>query len=142
MKTQKQIVKRTGVIGIIENERGEILISQRFDPEVPKAHLKWDVPGGKIEIGETSKQALLREIAEETGLNVKILKKFKEPIFAIWKHQDYILHITLHAYHCRFVNGKLHLNDPKIQDLKWIRKSEIANFDFLETTKLFLNLIK
>ncbi|MDD5627325.1 MAG: NUDIX domain-containing protein [Patescibacteria group bacterium] len=142
MKTSKQIVKITGVIGIIENERGEILISQRFNPEVPKAHLKWDVPGGKIETGETSRQALLREIAEETGLNVKILKKLKKPISAIWEHQDYILHITLHAYHCHFVNGKLHLNDPKIHDLKWIKKSEIANFDFLPTTKSFLSLIK
>ena len=142
MKTQKQIVKRTGVIGIIENERGEILVSQRSDPKVPKAHLKWDVPGGKIEIGETPKQALLREIAEETGLEVKILKRLGKPIFPIWELKDSLLHIKLYCYHCRFLNGKLKLGDHRIKNLKWIKKSEIANFDFLPTTKLFLNLIK
>jgi len=141
MKNQKPTVRRKGVIGIIENQRGEILISQRLDPKIPAAHLKWDVPGGKIEKDETPKQTLLREISEETGLNVKILKKLKEPIFAIWEHQDYILHITLYAYHCRFLNGKLHLNDPKIKDLKWISKSKISHFNFLPTTKSFLKLL-
>lgn len=142
MQNTKPIIKRTGVIGIIENKRGEILISQRFQPEIPKAHLKWDVPGGKIEAGETAKQALLREISEETGLTVEILKKLGKPIFPIWELADSLLHIKLYCYRCRLVNGKIKLNDPKIQDLKWIKKSEIVNFDFLDTTKSFLNLIK
>jgi len=142
MKIQKQIMKRTGVIGIIENERGEILVSQRFDPKVPKAHLKWDVPGGKIEKGESSREALLREITEETGLEVKILKRLGKPIFPIWELEDSLLHIKLYCYYCRFLNGELKLGDHRIKDLKWIKKSEIANFDFLETTESFLNLIK
>lgn len=138
----KPMIKRAGVIGIIENEQGKILISQRFNPEVPKAHLKWDVPGGKIEKGESPREAILREIAEETGLKVKVLKKLGKPIFSIWELEDSLLHIKLYCYHCRAASSKFQLGDHRINALQWIKKSEIGNFDFLATTKSFLNLIK
>lgn len=59
-----------GVAGVIWNEAGEVLLIRRVNP--PRAG-QWSLPGGKVERGETLHQALLREIREETGLEVEIL---------------------------------------------------------------------
>ena len=57
--------------GIIKNDAGEILILKRHpksktDPEM------WELPGGKVEPGENFVDALVREIKEETNLDVEV----------------------------------------------------------------------
>ena len=59
------------VRGIIRNDSGEILIVKRHpksktDPEM------WELPGGKVEKGEHFEDALIREIKEETNLDVNV----------------------------------------------------------------------
>src|SRR5436190_998514 len=48
--------------------RDEVLLVQREDFEV------WGLPGGEIEPGETPAQAAVREVYEETGLNVRLTR--------------------------------------------------------------------
>jgi mutator protein MutT len=50
--------------GYILNEAKQILLCRRADV------MMWDVPGGAVELGETPAEALVREVAEETGLQV------------------------------------------------------------------------
>ena len=52
--------------GCIFNENGEVLLQRRGDSN------KWGFPGGAIELGETPQQAAIREVKEETGLDVEI----------------------------------------------------------------------
>lgn len=54
---------------IVTDERGRLLIIQRGHD--PGAGL-WSIPGGRLEPGETDAQALIREMLEETNLQVKV----------------------------------------------------------------------
>ncbi len=126
------------VLGIIENDNGEILISQRFEEELPEVHLKWDLPGGKNEFGESLEDTIVREILEETGLNVKILNLLPKTISKVWEYSDRRQHTVVLCYKCKLVDGQLHLNDRKINDLKWINKSKLNEFEFLPSSREFI----
>lgn len=52
--------------GCVFNEKGEVLLQRRADSN------KWGFPGGAIEIGETPQMAAVRELKEETGLDVEV----------------------------------------------------------------------
>ena len=72
-KLKNNIMKAYGltVRGVIKNNSGEILIVKRHpmsktDPEM------WELPGGKVEKGEHFADALIREIKEETNLDVDV----------------------------------------------------------------------
>lgn len=86
------------VRGIIKNNENEILIVKRHpksrtDPEM------WELPGGKVESGEFFTDALVREIKEETNLEVKV-GDFAEAI-----QNDYM--------HKRTVQLMMYLDDIK-----------------------------
>lgn len=56
-------------VGVIENNQDEIFICQRTGGQHQAG--KWEYPGGKVEAGETTPQALARELAEEIGIAVE-----------------------------------------------------------------------
>lgn len=57
------------VAGVLQQD-GKLLIGQRMAKD--RHGLKWEFPGGKVEIGETPKQALKRELLEELGIEAVI----------------------------------------------------------------------
>ncbi len=66
------------VDAVIQDESGNIILIKRAFPPFKNYYA---LPGGFVKKGESKKQALIREVKEETGLNVKIVKKigtFKE----------------------------------------------------------------
>ncbi len=54
--------------GCIRNEKGDIILQKRRDKN------KWGFPGGAMEIGESAYETAMREIREETGLEVEVKK--------------------------------------------------------------------
>ena len=67
MQTKNKIIEV--VVGIIRNENKEILIAKRQKDQFMPNY--WELPGGKIEVGEDSFSALSRELYEEVGITVK-----------------------------------------------------------------------
>ena len=83
-------------VGIVRNERGEVLIARRKEG----AHQGglWEFPGGKVEPGETAPQALRRELREELGIAAGPLAPFlriphdygdRQVILDVWQVQSY-----------------------------------------------------
>ncbi len=69
--------------------RGKILLLQNTEGGEGKPP-QWELPGGLLEINEESKKGLLREVLEETGLNIKVWKIFSLQTFWLkdFKLQD------------------------------------------------------
>jgi mutator protein MutT len=82
----------------------------------------WGVPAGKLEKGETSQEALIREVFEEIGFNIQD-QKIEEigKLFIRLPHVDYV-------YHMFFVLLRelphLHLELTEHEELRWVNFSE------------------
>jgi len=107
----------------------------------------WLPPGGHIEKHETPEEALVREIKEETGLEVEIInqvkpdKKFSVRLLYQPTHiqlediKGTHYHIDL-IYLCRVKGGELHSNQ-EIEDLRFFDIEEINKFDNIPEEKYF-----
>ncbi|MFA6047936.1 MAG: NUDIX hydrolase [Parcubacteria group bacterium] len=128
------------VLGIIENEKGEVLLSLRNDPKFVGAHLKWDFVGGKVEMGESLEEALLREAKEESGFKVKIKKMLPHCIRKNWKLPNHFLHVLVFCYVTKKLSGRLCSKDAKIDGLKWVKPKDALKMDLIFSARIFLKL--
>ena len=71
---------------------------------------KWEFPGGKIEVGETSQQALVREIQEELNVKIKVCDLIDTVEFDYPK-----FHLSMKCFLCVIVDGRLYLKRQKMQ---------------------------
>ena len=85
---------------------------------------KWEFPGGKLEAGETSQQALIREIQEELAVKIEV----GELIDTI--EYDYpTFHLSMDCFLCVVVDGEIILKEAEAA--KWLDKYELYSVDSL-----------
>lgn len=90
------------VIGII-NKDNKLLMIKRVKSE---GDLIWSFPGGKVEPSETKEEACIREVYEETGINVSIVKKIGSRI-----RTD--APVKLIYYLCEYISGDIRILNPE-----------------------------
>jgi 8-oxo-dGTP diphosphatase len=104
------------------NEEGAVLIARRPLGR-PLAGL-WEFPGGKVEPGEEPEEALIRELAEELG--IEIAKGDLTPLtFATHAYPDF--HLLMPVYLCRRWRGSVAANEG--QELAFVRPEELRRYD-------------
>jgi 8-oxo-dGTP diphosphatase len=108
-------------VGVVKNTKGQILISLRNE-SLHQGGL-WEFPGGKIEPGETTEQALARELNEELGLTVIATT----PLIII-KHQYPDLAVQLNVFLVEHFSGDV--KSCEGQPFKWVNTGELANHAF------------
>lgn len=121
------------VAAVIRNDEGKMLIAQR-NLKKSQGGL-WEFPGGKIEAGETKEDALIREIKEEMCIDIEVERYLDEKEF-IYPEKA----INLIALECKIINGKIQLMEH--EDVKWISKEELENFEFAPADGFIVDAIK
>ncbi|WP_095211861.1 NUDIX hydrolase [Burkholderia sp. ABCPW 11] len=113
------------VIGIVLRER-DVLLVRRANP--PDAGC-WGFPGGKIEPGEPLVDAVVREIAEETTVDVAALDAFTAlDAFDYDAHGAVRQHFILVAVLCRWLRGTPAAGDDAL-DARWFGIDELERDD-------------
>ena len=126
-----------GVVGLAINDKGQVLLTQRHQPQDPDVHLCWQIPGGGMEFGESPEQTLAREMQEELGVSVRILYPHpiaKTSIFAA----KMPFHVTLLCYLVSIDDQTPTLNDPETAAWKWMTLGEAAKLHSLPLTMEFI----
>ena len=105
------------------NEHGEPMI---FATQRGYGDLKggWEFPGGKIEEGETPKEALKREIMEELDTEIKVGKlidtiEYDYPTF----------HLSMDCFWCEIVKGELVLKEHEAA--RWLTREQLGEVEWL-----------
>jgi len=102
----------------------KILICQRTEDQAMP--LKWEFPGGKVELDEDLRDALHRELEEELGIDAVIGRK----IAAI--QHTYSSGAALELYFYRVDQFKHEIQNRIFRDVRWIDRKDLPTYDFLE----------
>ena len=97
--------------------------------------LLWEFVGGKVEAGETKREALIRECREELAVEVEPGEVFFEVDHV---YPDLTVHLTL--FDAKIVRGEPQLLEHA--DLRWILPAEIPNYDFCPADEEILKKIR
>lgn len=111
----------------------KFMICQR--PAHKARGLLWEFVGGKVELGETKEQALIRERREELDVTLSVGDVFMD---VVHEYPDVTVHLTL-------FNATISEGEPqKLEhnDIKWITPCEIPNYEFCPADEEILKKIK
>ena len=118
----------------IVDDAGRILLQRRKDSG------NWSAPGGVMDIGETLEAATVREVREETGLEVELtglLGIYTDPRHIIAYEDGEVRQEFVVAYTARILSGELRVSDESTE-LRWIQADEINELPMHETARLRL----
>lgn len=115
-------VNLIGSVVIIKNDRNEILLQKRTFPTDT-----WSFPGGLSELGEATADTALREVREETSLELKNLD-----FFGFYSYNGVCTgetgdkwYVYIAAYTCDDYSGEVKINDSESEQLEWVSLSDL-----------------
>ena len=123
-KTRNEHSSGGAVISIRDGKPHVALIATR-------GKTRWGLPKGAVSEGETSEQAALREVREETGLEAEILRSL-DTIEYFFRAGDTLIKKRVDFYLMRYVAGELEPQLSEVDDVQWFELSEAlqrASFD-------------
>lgn len=104
---------------IVRDDDGRLLVIQRG--HAPAAGT-WTLPGGRVEPGETHERACVREMLEETGLEVEVGRPVGQVERAARGGDTYVID----DYACRVIGGALRAGDDAV-DARFVTDFELAD---------------
>ena len=118
---------QVGVKIILQNKEGKYLLLKRNPEKYPETGAKWDIVGGRINIGSSLLENLKREVFEETGLGINSDPKLiaAQDILKIDKH---VVRLT----YTGFTEVEVKLSEEH-SDFKWISREDVKTLDPIDS---------
>ena len=124
-----------GVGAIIKKDDAVLLVKRKYEP----GKGLWSIPGGLVELGETVQEAVKREVKEETGLEVEVVKLIDVVDNIIRDEQNRIkFHYILIDFLVSIKGGKCEPTSDA-SEIKWFKSYELTNYSVTNTA---INLLK
>ena len=115
------MTKRIDVVGAVIVRDGLVLCAQRGSSGALPG--MWEFPGGKIEIGESPREALEREIVEELECRVRV----GEQVASTSHEYDFGV-VTLTTFYCELIDGEPKLSEH--EDVAWLVPTDLHQLDW------------
>lgn len=117
VKQDFKIIDAAG--GVVSNKKGKCLLIYRLK--------KWDLPKGKLDKGESFKMAAIREVEEETGVKVKLIKS----ITTTWhtytiRNNPILKRNKWYAMRCLDDSGMKPQKEENIEKVTWMSDHEVS----------------
>ncbi|AEC02429.1 (deoxy)nucleoside triphosphate pyrophosphohydrolase [Parasphaerochaeta coccoides] len=109
-------MKHVEVVAAVIIRDGKVFAAQRKD--AGEMACRWEFPGGKVEDGESSEEALVREIREELDSVISV-----DRYIMTVEHAYHSFSLTMHAYLCTLVEGELSLEEHLA--FRWLDKDSL-----------------
>jgi 8-oxo-dGTP diphosphatase len=116
-------MKKVEVVAAIIKYKNLILCAQRSHSSLDYISNKFEFPGGKIEQGETKREALKRELVEELNIEPNIKSLY---LSVVHIYPDFEL--TMHSFICEANSMTVSLNEHK--SYQWLKKEELNKLDW------------
>jgi ADP-ribose pyrophosphatase YjhB (NUDIX family) len=121
-----------GAQAYVSDVQGRLLLQRRADSG------NWSAPGGTMDVGETLADAAVREVREETGLEVEVtglLGIYTDPRHRIAYENGEVRQEFVVAFTARVVGGELRISDESTE-LRWIEPAELEQLPVHQTIRL------
>lgn len=129
MNTERKTIR---VVAAIIRDGDKIFATQRGHGEFKGG---WEFPGGKIEVGETPEEALVREVREELDTEIKVGELVETVEY------DYpAFHLSMDCFWAEVVSGDLVLKEHEAA--KWLTKDELGNVEWLPADVGLIEMLK
>jgi mutator protein MutT len=126
-----------GVGAVIVHE-GRVLLVRRGN-EPMKGH--WTLPGGLLELGESLSDGVMREVREETGLNVEVVELI-DLLERIHRHETRVrYHYVIADYLCRVAGGQLQAASDA-DAARWAERAEWNSHSALQIDPITARVIE
>lgn len=115
------------VIGFIEQKEHILITRRALDTHFGGF---WELPGGKVEEGETPSLALIRELKEELGIEISkahLLCKISQGLIDF-----YLYHVVAYQYEPKLLAGQM--------DMRWTQMHDLQMLSFPPSNQLFFEI--
>ena|SRR3989344_6760596 len=118
--------------GIVFNSKGQVLVTQH------SSNKHWSFPKGHIEKGQSSKEAGLREVKEEGGIEAKIIEKIGDNKYMYKNKEGENVFKIVVLFLMEYISGDIKDHDWEVSEAKWVTPEDALGILSFSTDKQLL----